>query len=499
MISRQDPHAPRPAQRGAFLRAAGFLKAHPILLHLGLILAWLLLWRLSALMQYAPHASLWFPPAGLSFAALLLIGWRAVPALMLCGVGATFWIDRIYQSHTPWRELLLTGVIFGVAHCASYGIGAGLLRRIIRRSTLHSLPGIIIAFLVLGCLAALSAAWSGVESLRVAGLLAASANHGLWLPWWVGDMAGVLVLTPLFLALISQLFPQIESWFGGLQFQVQPQHRWPYAGKLLVSVVLLSALMLTAAHFRQPEIAFGTFFLILPQMWVVYTETPFRSALSIAIFSTVLALWVEILGLIDQALVYQFAICVIAANTYFGLAVPVLLARNRKLSEMAFQDALTGACSKSHFFEDGERALIEARKYRLPAALIVLDIDRFKRINDEYDHAVGDQALIRVAETVRAHLRAADVFGRFGGDEFMLLLPGIGLQQALAAADRLRLHLQRTEAPGTSQTLSASFGVVELARGESTMQAFKRADRLLLQAKRDGRNRIGSAVPETTE
>lgn len=473
---------------------------HPALRHVTLAMAWLLLWRVSELMQYAPHASIWFPPAGLTFAALLIMGWRAMPVLVICAMLATVWVDRMYQLHTAWHVLLLSGVLFGVVHCLSYGVGAGILRRTLRKHPAPSLPVLIVAFLILGSLAALSAALGGIAVLKFTGMLQSPAAVGLWLPWWIGDMAGALVLTPLFLGLLSWSFPQIEPWLGGLDFQPHANTRGHYAPKLLVSLSLLSAVMMLAAHFRYAEVAFGVFFLIIPQMWIVYTESPFRSALSLALFSTVLALWVPVLGLIDQALVYQFAICVIAANAYFGLAVPVLVARNRQLTELAYSDDLTKTVSKGHFFERAERELANARQRHFPVSLIVLDIDHFKTINDHYGHAVGDQALIRLALVARTQLRQTDIFGRFGGDEFMLLLPGVDLDHALDTAERLRQLLWRTDVPGTPEHFSASFGVVDILAGETIKQAFRRADQQLLQAKRNGRNSIGSekAAPAAT-
>ncbi len=460
--------------------------------HIALGVSWLLLWRISVLMHYAPHASLWFPPAGLSFAALLVMGWRAVPMLMVCSVASTFWGSSMYPNHTEWRELLMSGLTFGVAHCLSYGIGAGILRQIVRRSTMQSLPAIIIAFLAIGSLSALAAALSGVQSLEISGMLDPAGAKGLWLPWWIGDMAGALVLTPMFLGLLSRGYPQIQSWFGGLDFRAQEAAVGPYLSKLLLSIFLLSVVMISAANFQHREIAFSVFFLIIPQMWIVYTESPFRSALSLATFSTVMALWAAELGIIEQALVYQFAICVIAASAYFGLAVPVLVASNKQLSELALSDGLTKVASKTHFFETSERELANARRFNLPVALILFDIDHFKDVNDSFGHAVGDQALVRLAMTVRMQLRQSDVFGRFGGDEFMLLLPGIELEQAIATSERLRSLLLATDIPGTDRQLAATFGVVAIDGEETIMQAFKRADRILLDAKRDGRNRVGT-------
>jgi diguanylate cyclase (GGDEF)-like protein len=450
-----------------------------------LAISWLLLWRLSGLMQYAPHASLWFPPAGLSFAALLVMGWRALPVLAPCTMVATLWIDRLYITGTPPAYLLGGAALLAVAHCLSYGTGALLLRRWIRRHAAPSAPAVVMAFLAIGSLSALATALLGVRALTLVGLVDPATAPGLWLPWWIGDMAGVLVFAPLIIGVLSLRYPSIEAWLGGLSFQTLSRGRGAYAGKLALSVALVLGVLLVSARAGQHEATFALFFLILPQMWIVHTESPLRSAASMALFGTAVAVMVAALGLIDQALVYQFAICVIAASACFGLAVPALIAQNRQLGEMALSDGLTKVATKAHFFECAERELVDARGQGLPVSLIVLDIDEFKQVNDHLGHAVGDRVLVGLVRALRTQLRQSDLVGRFGGDEFMVLLPGMALDRAQATAARLTRALAQLAVPGLPEPLSASFGVVGVGDGEPILEAFDRADAQLLTAKRE--------------
>lgn len=457
--------------------------------------SWLVLWRLAVLMEYAPHASIWFPPAGLSFAAFLVMGLNALPVIALCGFVATFWVDAMYGTQQPWLQLAYSGLLFALAHSLSYWGGAALLRRMFKDTTADALPRFILGFLILGSLSALFAALLGTQVLAITGLITADEASGIWLPWWIGDMAGVIVLTPLFIGLLCWRYPSLETRLGGLDFRRSGRGRYAYLLKLLLSASLLSLTMLLAARFREPEVSFAIFFLIIPQMWIVYTESAFRTALSLAVFSTLTAIGVTLLGLMKPALVYQFAICVIAASAYFGLAVPVLAAHNRQLKAWAHQDGLTGISSRLYFFECGEQKREQARRYHQPVSLLVFDIDHFKQINDRYGHTMGDTTLATIADSIRPVLRQSDLFGRFGGDEFMLLLPGIALDQALDTSERLRRLLQEQYLADIEQRLSASFGVVEIQPEESLMDAFERADENLFKAKRGGRNRVCAEPP----
>lgn len=460
--------------------------------------AWLLLWRVSALMEFAPHASIWFPPAGLTFAAYLVMGLRVTPVILVCSVVATFWADAMYATPRDWQQALVGGLMFGVAHCLSYGTGALVLRRLVQRGRSDVLPALIIAFLVLAALAALAAALTGTLALELSGSIDASVATSLWLPWWIGDMAGVIVLGPLLAGLLAWREPTVPEWIRELDLTRpgHPGHGWLL--KALVLAVPLTVIMLLAARFEDAELlSFAVFFLIIPQMWITHTESALRTALSLALFCTLTAVLVSALGLIEQAMVYQFAITVIAASTYFGLAVPVLVDHNRELRVLTDTDELTGVTSRRSFFAHGRTRLSRARLANAPVALILFDIDRFKQVNDSLGHVAGDRILVEVASAVRAALRQSDLLGRFGGDEFMLLMTECEIEPARQMAERVRAILPAVNVSGIDVRITGSVSVVRVTERESLMDAFERADGLLLKAKRNGRNRVESE--QTTE
>ena len=162
------------------------------------------------------------------------------------------------------------------------------------------------------------------------------------------------------------------------------------------------------------------------------------------------------------------------------------LDENRSLAE---RDALTRIANRYRL----EKVLLEqcsrAERFRLPLALVAMDIDDFKPINDRHGHGVGDQTLIRVVEGLEACVRADDLLARWGGDEFMLVLPNSTLETAKELAERVRYKIQ--EMPAVSDArITLSLGVVERRLGESPAALMTRADQALYRSKAAGKNGV---------
>lgn len=171
-----------------------------------------------------------------------------------------------------------------------------------------------------------------------------------------------------------------------------------------------------------------------------------------------------------------------------------------KLLHMLRNDYLTGASNRAHFFEAGEAECFRAERYGQPLAMIVIDIDRFKQINDSYGHAAGDLVLVTFSRMCTALLRPNDIFARFGGEEFVVLLPSTDCAGAARTAERLRASLAALSINAGDQTISitASFGCMQMQSESSTLAAMlAEADLLLYKAKGAGRNRVETAL--TTE
>ena len=163
-----------------------------------------------------------------------------------------------------------------------------------------------------------------------------------------------------------------------------------------------------------------------------------------------------------------------------------LRASRRRLRVLANTDPLTKVPNRRHFHEQAAR-LLKTSGPELPVVL-VFDIDHFKLINDRLGHAAGDRALRLVGRCMQDALRAQDLAGRLGGDEFGLLLPGASIQQAMRVANRIVEQLQSQSAQHLLPVLGLSFGLVRVQAAEDIDGALRRADLALYEAKRQGRS-----------
>lgn len=165
-----------------------------------------------------------------------------------------------------------------------------------------------------------------------------------------------------------------------------------------------------------------------------------------------------------------------------------LRARLALAERAALTDALTGLPNRRQFQERAEQAVAAARRYGHPCALLLIDVDHFKAVNDAAGHAAGDAVLRRVASVLRDGVRKPDVAARYGGEEFAVLCLASGEAEAAVLAERLRAAVAR---PSGGRDVTISVGVAAVARADHTVEALvERADRALYAAKRAGRDRV---------
>jgi len=170
---------------------------------------------------------------------------------------------------------------------------------------------------------------------------------------------------------------------------------------------------------------------------------------------------------------------------------------NRDALRLATRDALTGTSNRRAIEEVARDELARCRRAGLPLSVLLVDLDHFKAINDTYGHATGDAALRRFVVTATAQLRAQDALGRYGGEEFLVVLPTTPCRDALTAAERLRVAVAGAmlEAGGHRLRVTASIGVAEAAGNDDIDAVLARADTTLYQVKAQGRKRTAAASP----
>lgn len=171
-----------------------------------------------------------------------------------------------------------------------------------------------------------------------------------------------------------------------------------------------------------------------------------------------------------------------------------LRAMNEHLKHLSTIDSLTTLFNRRFLTEILETELLRAKRLRSTLALLIVDIDHFKSINDRFGHQTGDKVLVKVAETLRLGLRTYDIASRYGGEEFVLVLPGTSTPGGVEVAERLRSATERLAWPDlpAGARVTVSIGVSSFAHeeGDSADALFGRADQALYAAKNRGRNRV---------
>jgi diguanylate cyclase (GGDEF)-like protein len=169
--------------------------------------------------------------------------------------------------------------------------------------------------------------------------------------------------------------------------------------------------------------------------------------------------------------------------------------KNEELHRLATRDPMTGAYNRRAFTESLAHLFKTASEGRLPLNCIVLDIDFFKKVNDTHGHSIGDRVIQEVARLLQSHARPVDLVCRYGGEEFVMVLPGLSLGEANAVAERVRESIQRDCGPAVKEVpgmkVTASLGLAALEQGAKTpAELIDHADHALYVAKKNGRNRV---------
>ncbi len=195
-------------------------------------------------------------------------------------------------------------------------------------------------------------------------------------------------------------------------------------------------------------------------------------------------------------------IAIIFFTTFFtGRLLKEIATARQKVEIMAITDELTGIVNRRHLLTRFEEEFSRARRLQTHLSCVMLDIDHFKQINDTFGHLVGDAILRTVAGTIQKTIRTYDICGRYGGEEFLMVLPDTTLSDAVQLAERIRINIRRhfgsISNPDQPRTVTVSLGVSTLETDDTTIETLiKRADDQLYHAKASGRDRVESGSQE---
>jgi diguanylate cyclase (GGDEF)-like protein len=167
----------------------------------------------------------------------------------------------------------------------------------------------------------------------------------------------------------------------------------------------------------------------------------------------------------------------------------LVVERTRKLQDMANLDPLTGIYNRRKFAEVLTYEIERSHRYQQSLSLVMCDLDYFKQINDQYGHQAGDKVLVSIAECLRQLLRKTDVFARWGGEEFIILLPHTNLDEAAQLAEKIRTSIAEIGRDNGIK-VTASFGVSQFHPNEDEIALLKRVDDALYEGKHNGRNQV---------
>ena len=420
-----------------------------------------------------------WPPAGIALAAFVLLGYRIWPAIL----GAAF------LANLTTTGAILPSIGIAIGNTGEGLLGAYLVNRFARGGRVFNRVRDIIRFTVLAAFISTTVSASiGIASLALGGLLSWQDAPRVWLTWWLGDAVGDIVIAP---ALIL--------WIG-----VKLGPAW--SGRRVVEAVALAvvAALVTLGLFGGvfPSRHYPLTVVLWPVMiWVAFRFGPREAASAILIVSFI-AIYRTLHGegpfaiyAANESLVLLQVWTGITAVTGLVLAAAVAVQRDIQGSwrELAVTDPLTGLANHRQLIQALEAEILRSRRTGQPLAVVLLDLDGLKQINDRHGHLAGSLAIRRVAEALLGSCRATDTAARFGGDEFALVLPETGEAAAWHVArgvgDRLALDAEKPN-------LSISTGVaVYPDHGETVEALLNAADVALYETKERRKSRAAGLAP----
>lgn len=416
-----------------------------------------------------PSATVIWPPSGITLAALLLLGLDVWPAIL---IGAFLANLTTYGS-------LLTSVCIAAGNTLEGLLGAALVARFAGGRDFLLRPRDIVKFALLAAMFSTTvSATIGVSSLALAGFAPWPAYGHIWLTWWLGDLSGDLVVAPL---LILWSTAPRAPWDARIILEALGL----LAGLSLVTLVVFDGLIPATRVGRLP-----LQFLCSPLLLWAAFRLGRRGVASCLLVLSFIAITGTLHGLgpfarrgPNESLLLLQAFLAVEAVTMLAVAAVIGELRRAEdhAQQLAVKDELTGLANYRAFMTGVDAEIRRARRLSREFAVLLLDMDGLKRLNDRHGHLAGNRALCRIGECLRRCCRVTDTPARFGGDEFAIILPETAAAGAQQLAERILEHLASdAERP----TISVSIGVALYPRdGASPEKLLGAADQELYRGK----------------
>lgn len=440
-----------------------FFKPDSPSLYLGLALVYFIAGKLGLTLAFlnASASAVW-PCTGIALAALLIFGYRVWPAIF---VGAFF--VNFTSAGTA-----LTAATIAAGNSLEAVVGCYLVTRFAGgRNAFQRSQNIFKFVLLAGMVGTAVGASIGSATLVLAHLAEPSRQLSIWLTWWLGDNVGALVVTPLLLL-----------------WAENPNRNWTRQQVIELALLFFGLVSTTwfvfGYGFHNVVKNYPFEYLCFPFLvWAAFRFGRRKAATAICVLA-IIATWGTVHGYgpfvrISQntSLLLLQSFMAIVAVTTMVLAAETTAHKHAEehVRQLAESDPLTGLANYRRLVEALDTEIKRFSRSRSPFAIVLLDLDHLKRINDTRGHLVGSRALCRLAAILRLHSREIDLAARYGGDEFVLVLPETSTQSALLVARRIseRLRNESEDPP-----LSVSTGVAMYPFDGTTL------DELLIAADR---------------
>ncbi|HDZ07670.1 GGDEF domain-containing protein [Pseudohongiella sp.] len=451
--------------------------------------------------------SVLWPANAVLLAAFLIFPPRQWPLMALMTLGAEVLVGL---SFTP----VSASLAFGLINIFEVTLAAWLIRRSTAGEFDFDRVASATRFLVFGpvlasCLAGLLGAWVYVWLGQDI-----SGYWSLWRLWWFGDALGLLLMTPLLVALwrfMGRGMPAFRPWrllelgtLWGALLLVAPVAFRDWSGDAfdfnLTPIVILPLGIWAAIRFgvlvtvtTLVVIATLAIRYLVNEVYPIGSSSPQEAVWAVQEFLAIVAIVSVGLSVLLAEIRQQNAGLekrIQERTSSLAQANAELNATNEWLRSLVSTDFLTGIANRRAFDENGERILQQMKREQSPVSAIMFDLDHFKKINDVLGHDAGDQVLRDIIAPVISVLRPLDLFCRYGGEEFLVLLPGADLNEAAGIAERIRQTIADLEVQYKEEVVrvTVSLGAAEWDGVQHLDELVHAADKALYAAKHSGRN-----------